>query len=234
MDEDENENKIAKGFDRDVDYNKIKRKFVKDFNTYYNKLQSEDIDQWKSTRKLLIRKLVYLVIAMIQLRNGSRITEACEAIKLFLKKGIDDKVVVKIAKSESIKYVHSGSKRGGSKNFSGSKKGGNRKKIITKPRYRKMMFPKWFNNEIIELFQSDDEAKETIQNARLKRRVLDFLLRGYDCNTHSLRYAFINYMLYERKEDMNIVAKFVGHVNINMLVRYTQLKNTDKIFDLDI
>jgi len=68
----------------------------------------------------------------------------------------------------------------------------------------------------------------------LKRRTCDYLLRGFDCNTHSLRYACINYLLYDQKKEMAIVAKFVGHTGIAQLVRYTQLKESDKIFDLDI
>ena len=40
-------------------------------------------------------------------------------------------------------------------------------------------------------------------------------------------------MLYEKKIEMPLVAKFVGHSSVGQLVRYTQLKNTNKLFDLD-
>ena len=41
-------------------------------------------------------------------------------------------------------------------------------------------------------------------------------------------------MIYEEKRQSNDVAKFVGHVNVNQLVTYTQQKNCDKIFELDL
>ncbi len=91
------------------------------------------------------------------------------------------------------------------------------------------------NGEWIE-FEITPELNDylnAIPIINLKQRVLDFLLTNFKCNTHSLRYAFINYMLYEKKVEMTLVAKFVGHVDVSMLVRYSQNKNADNIFDLD-
>ncbi len=72
---------------------------------------------------------------------------------------------------------------------------------------------------------------ENINN--LEHCVLNYMLRNFQCNTHSLRYAYINYMLYDKKQQMAIVAKFVGHSNLNQLMRYTQNKEVDKMFDID-
>ena len=69
---------------------------------------------------------------------------------------------------------------------------------------------------------------------KLMKRVLDFLLLNFNCNTHSLRYAFINHMIYDLGKDSNIIAKFVGHVNSNQITRYTQQKNVEKMFNEDI
>lgn len=209
---------IAKGFDRDVDYKTMKKQLIDKYNERSNELSVLSVEDksYISKKRILINKLIYLLVAMTQLRNGSRISEACKAMKLFFKEcNLIDRVIVKIAKSESIKY-----------------KKDTKEQFTTKPRYRKMMFPgNWVKIEIIK------DIKLNLQNIpskRLQQRVLDYLLQNFKCNTHSLRYSFINYMLYDQKKEMTLVAKFVGHVDTSMLVRYTQLKNTEGIFDLDI
>ena len=60
------------------------------------------------------------------------------------------------------------------------------------------------------------------------------MIYNFSCNTHSLRYAFINHMIYVENRPLPDIAKFVGHKNINQLVTYTQQKNCNKIFDLDV
>src|SRR5208282_1229521 len=177
---------------------------------------SEDEQNYISKRRKLMHRLIYLLIAMIQLRNGSRISEACEAFKLFINSNdFEKKVIVKIAKSKSIKY----------KKDTGEQ-------YTTKARFRKMIFPEdWIKMEFT------DDIKFYLKNIefdRLKKRVLDYLLLNFDCNTHSLRYSFINHMLYDLKKEMSLIAKFVGHVDTNQIVRYTQNKNVDKLFDEDI
>ena len=60
------------------------------------------------------------------------------------------------------------------------------------------------------------------------------MLLHFNSNTHSLRYAYINYMLYTKKIEMNIVSKIIGHVNCSQLTTYTQQKNSDKTLQMDI
>ena len=99
------------------------------------------------------------------------------------------------------------------------------------------MFPKaWVNKDdinelIINLYNTNNEL---INNSLLKKSICKYMNRKFNCNTHSLRYAFINYFLYIEKRPIPDVAKFVGHANINQLVTYTQRKNCEQIFDLDI
>lgn len=210
------EEKINQGFDRNIDYNTIKEKLINEYNKLIDNLDTLDINNsnYVSKRRILIHKLIYLIISCLQLKNGSRISEACDAFRLFMKKkNINDRVVVKIAKSECKKY-----KKNTGESF------------ITKKRNREMAFPKWFE---FDLFKDMEFYTNYINEKRLSKRVLDYLLKYFNCNTHSLRYAFINYMLYELKRPMNDVAKFVGHTNMDMLVKYTQLKNSNQIFDLD-
>jgi hypothetical protein len=216
-----NEELIAKGFDRGMDFTTVKSKIIDFFNKNYEKMDMIDKDDevTQSQIRILINKINYCIISLIQLRNGSRISEACVAFRLFMNNcEFEKKVIVKIAKSDSIKY-----------------KKDTKEKYKTKARYRKMMFPlTWINEQRINVIKDNQFTKKLLKCETLKKRTLDFLLKYFDCNTHSLRYAFINYMLYEEKRPMNDVAKFVGHVDMSMLVRYTQIKNTEKIFDMNL
>ena len=213
----EDEPKISKGFDRDIDYLTIKDKLIKSYNDLSKKIDELDENDTKyvSKRRNAIRKLIYITIALIQLRSGSRIIEAVKAFKLFLKNDdLEKDVLVKLAKSETTKYDENG------------------KAYKTKPRYRNMKFPiRWIDLELRNdmKFYSGD-----IENAKLKKGVLDYLLRNHNCNTHSLRYAYINYMLYTKKVEIGLVCKIVGHSNPNQIVRYTQNKNAKQVFDEDI
>ena len=210
------EDTIATGFDRNIDYTPTKDKLIANYKALSDKLKNLDnFDKFYVRKKnLVLANIIYTLIAMIQLRNGSRISEACNSFIIFCKKGMDKDVVVKIAKSEAIKY----------------KKG---KKFTTKARYRKLTFPKWI--EISKELFSDIAARlEKIPADKLRKRVLDYMLRKFDCNTHSLRYACINYLIYDKKTELNTVAKLVGHSNLNMLLIYTQQKNIDKLLDMDM
>lgn len=213
----EDEEKIAKGFDRGLEFEEIKEKLIKHLDRLYKRLQNAD-SVYKN--KINIHKLCYTMIAMIQLKNGSRISEASRAfIKFCNSDDLDEKVVVKIAKSTGKQFSHT------------------QKKLIDKKiRFRKMVFPEWIDRDIF------DEIKDTkfmkllinIKADRLMQRVLDYMLMYFNCNTHSLRYACINYLLTEKKIPMPTVAKYVGHINVNQLCTYTQQKEIDKVFDLDI
>lgn len=209
---------ISSGFDRGMDFKTIKEKLIKDYERMIKIITSMDINKSNYNKRLTINmnRLIYSLIAMIQLRNGSRIREACHALAAFLDNdNIEDRVVVKLAKSKAIKY-----------------KKETHEMYETKQRYREMIFPsKWIK---LPLHLHIQYFLEKIDKKRLMKRVLDYLLINFNCNTHSLRYSFINYMLYEKKKEMTIIAKFVGHSNVSQLVRYTQLKESNKLFDLDI
>jgi|HubBroStandDraft_3_1064219.scaffolds.fasta_scaffold07901_2 integrase len=209
---------VAHGFDRGIDFNTIKAKLIKEYDDLKSKFSDLDFDDkfYVRRKRMIFHKMIYCIIALIQLRGGSRISEAVSAFKKFITTGnFDNKVLVKIAKSESIKY-----------------KKETKEQFKTKARYRKMMFP----SDWIEISDEEDLDfySKVIPNKKLQKRVLDYLLQYFDCNTHSLRYAFINHMLYDQKKEMSLVARFVGHTNVQQLVTYTQQKQTDKMFDMDI
>lgn len=206
------------GFDRGIDFETKKKEFIKEYQktiNLFNELH-EDQRYFVSKKRKIINRIIYLLVSMLQLINGSRISEACNGIRLFIDSDLKTKVIVKIAKSESTKTNKEG------------------KQYKTKIRHRALVFPyKWIDitdqikTEIIDHIGDIPEDK-------LKKRVLDYLLLNHECNTHSLRYAYINYMLYTKKKEPSLIAKHVGHANLNQIVRYTQNKEADKLFDEDI
>ncbi len=209
---------VATGFDRSIDFKTIKKRFIRRYNNI-NKF-IDDLDEgdryYVSKFRVNLFRMIYLLIAMIQLRNGSRISEAVEAfLKFTSEESFNEKILVKIAKSESTKL---------------NKKG---KKYLTKVRYRKMVFPSSWLETTNNIKYLDGYAK-FIPARQFCKRVLDYLSTNFNCNTHSLRYAFINYMLYDKKKEITLVAKFVGHSSVSQLVRYTQNIRADELFDEEI
>lgn len=213
MEEEEDEQgQVAKGFDRDIDYEPMKKKLIDEYHKLEGRLENLDIGDiaYVAKRRILIHKLIYLTIALIQLTNGARIIEAVKAFRLLINsEDLAKRVTVKIAKSES-----AAKKR--------------------KARYREMKFPSKSMELSPKMIEDMKFHVEAIKNDRLKQRVLDYLLQYFQCNTHSLRYACINYLIYVQKRPLNDVAKFVGHTDLQQLTRYTQQKNANQIFDLDI
>jgi integrase len=205
--------KISTGFDRGLDYEKIKKKLVKRTNKLWWMYKDDP------TKRVLLNKLIYTIIACIQLRNGSRISEAVKAFEKFVDNNHTiTRVFVKISKSDGIKQTKTGEKK------------------RSRPRYREMMWPKhWFDTDLDFCdIAANPYTKELIESGKLKKRVLDYLLNNFDCNTHSLRYAFINFCLYTLKRPMSDVAKFVGHADCRQMVTYSQKKNSDQIFEIDM
>jgi integrase len=149
-----------------------------------------------------------LTICMIQLRNGSRISEAIKSLYKFMKQNNGEIINVKISKSDALHF---------------SKKKQEWKKSVA--RYRKIIFPNWIDKSIVEVikeinidyFNNIDDPINTI-----RKRINKYLYSNFKCNTHSLRYAYINYLLFKLNKPVNEVAKIVGHVDINQMVRYTQ------------
>ncbi len=98
----EEEEKPATGYDRNIDYAEMKNRLILEYDQVRVKYAVEDDLKKKDA---LLRKIAYCTIAMIQLRNGSRISEAVEAFTKFVGgHDISTTVTVKIAKSKSIKY----------------------------------------------------------------------------------------------------------------------------------
>lgn len=219
---------MYEGFDRGIDFGPIKARLLTDLCNYHT------IYTTKKRVYKAGRALIYTLIELIQLRNGCRITEAINSFKEFTKDGIIGKVTVKICKSEAKKMAWVLNKSTNCKE---------KRQITTPPRYRHILFPTVWLSRKTSLSETDmhqllidltSNHQEMLAKGNLKQLICIHMKRHHNCNTHSLRYAFINHLLYDQKQPSDVVAKFVGHSNTNQIIRYTQRKNCDKLFDLDI
>lgn len=77
-------------FDRGVKFIEIKQSLIEYLDNYFNK----DVDYITEN----INNLIYVIISLISLRNGSRISESIKAFKLFIVDTDVAKVEVKISK----------------------------------------------------------------------------------------------------------------------------------------
>jgi integrase len=173
-------------FDKGVDYSHAHKKFSEDIN----QLLGQD---YLNVHEL--KRLAYLVIALTQLQNGSRISETINAMKQFINDYNIKVAIITIAK----------------------RKDGFRRKILR---------PEMINQEILERIKAEIK-NDTIEE--LSKKIRMFLTRHYGWNTHSLRYALINYLAIEKKVPVNLVSKLVGHKNMNQLLTYTQNKHVDEL-----
>jgi len=63
-----------------------------------------------------------------------------------------------------------------------------------------------------------------------KQALNNFSRRNFGFNTHSLRYAFINYLL-SRGVDVPLVSKIVGHKNLDTILSYIQSKRAHETLE---
>ena len=133
----------------------------------------------------------YLMVALVQLRNGSRISEAIRAFKEW----------IKTSKTEL--YVRVSKKK--------------------KPELRLMVIPSELEQHrllCVDLVEVEDK--------KLRNRVLATLHRLFKLNTHSLRYAFITYLL-KNNVNVAIVSKMIKHSRLDTLLHYVQVKESERV-----
>jgi integrase len=162
----------------------------------YNKVKNMDILYKKD-----LKKYAYLMIFLIQIKNGCRIGEAINGILWFAENR--DKL-----------------------NWNDTITGWTRIEKLKNEEYRKITLPSAITKNDIErvlpiLLELKNVKKPSI-------RLSNWLKRHYGINTHSLRYAFITYHA-EINTPAQIIAKMTGHKNLNHIVHYTQQKVADKV-----
>lgn len=173
-------------FDKGVDYTEANTKFTDEINKLINQdyLNSHEL-----------KRLTYLVISLVQLQNGSRISETINAVKQFIMDHELKIAVVTISKRKD-----------------GFK--------------RKMLLPEMITPEMLARIKPEIK-NDSIE--KISKKIRMFLTRHYGWNTHSLRYALINYLAIEKKVPVNLVSKLVGHKNLNQLLTYTQNRHVDDL-----
>lgn len=157
-------------WDKGLDYELIWRKLLR---RLHNKRRGTDTGK------------IYASILLIQLRNGSRISEAIRAYKEWVKTRSPE-VEVPVSKRKGVK--------------------------------RLMVVPK-----VIEPFRGLGYDVLDIDDAILKYRIRRWAHKFLGINTHSLRYAFITYLL-KNGVEATIIAKITKHARIDHILTYTQEK----------
>jgi len=135
------------------------------------------------------------VVLLVQLRNGSRIGEAIEAVRQFCE-----------SKATAVRVRIEKHKEGDT---------------------RLMVLPEELRGK---------EGKEYLAQACLrlakvknpKSAVKVYCKATYGFNTHSLRYAYITYLL-SKGVNPSLVAKITGHRNLSYILHYTELKTAEDI-----
>jgi len=140
----------------------------------------------------------YAAISLIALRNGARIGEAIEAFAKFLQgdvftRRLEDGRVALATQVRVEKHK--------------------------KEDYRLIVFP----SEILE--QDFDTCRQLIVKGKdaVRAYVNRWLREKLGINCHSLRYAFITYML-KKGVSPAIIASITKHRNLNMILKYVQEK----------
>ncbi len=184
-------------FDKKLEYETIKQliddkifELINQINTHYNEHK--------------IKALSNCTITLIQLTNGSRISEAIKATDFFIQNTSKKSTHIKISK---------------------------RKDHVS----RIMKLPINITPQILEIIKMVFN-QYNIQNQKdidkLSSKTRTYLYSNFGkINTHSLRYALINYLSIKKLVPLNLVSKIVGHKNLNQLIAYTQNHHVEDMLD---
>ena len=96
-----------------------------------------------------------------------------------------------------------------------------------KPEYRLMVLPKELSLKDLMPCKAILEEADT---ERLKKRIQLYARKELGINTHSLRYAFITYLL-KKGISPSLIAKITHHRNLNYILTYTQQKTANEILE---
>ncbi|MEM1868148.1 MAG: tyrosine-type recombinase/integrase, partial [Thermosphaera sp.] len=141
-------------------------------------------------RERRARNRAYAFILLIQLRNGSRVSEAVRAFREYILTGRTE-VQVPLSK---------------------------KKRAET----RLMVIPDigFDRKEAADLLDLEERL--------LVKRVKMYAKNRLKINTHSLRYAFITYLL-RQGVNPSIIAKITGHTKLDFILHYTQQRVAEEV-----
>lgn len=136
----------------------------------------------------------YAAIALIQLTNGSRASEAVRAFQQYLRTR-EPKLSVRISKKRS-------------------------------PQERLMVIPA--SVQRLDLTQCVELATTTEEKLTTRYKV--WVHRNLGLNSHSLRYAFVTFLVSQGLEP-TLVAKITGHSRLDFILHYTQRRKAEDILE---
>lgn len=157
----------------------------------------------KANKRRFRRDLLYAIVLLMQLRNGSRILEAVNAVKNFAENN----------------YVREGNRYI------------TKVRVLKKKKeeYRELIYPEFLAFKILRELIEYQDIRELLNNPiKLKWRIQKFSERHLKVNTHSLRYARITY-LQEKGVNPALIAKITKHSKLDFILTYTQEKLAKKI-----
>lgn len=145
------------------------------------------------------REKFWITIAITQIRNGCRAGEAVYAVAKWLETGFDQLEIPVEKRKNATRLIY---------------------------------MPKICTKELREslLKYAQKRGINTENKKKLKRTIESYkahLIRKYKINSHSLRYAFVTYMLKNGTEPA-ILAKIIGHSNLHHLLKYVQQKKANE------
>ncbi len=159
---------------KEIDFNDILRKIKINLEIQYKKLESG------TGSKLDIKRFLYYSIALLQVTNGLRSSEAIKCLQIFLKKK-EKEISIIAGKSKLERWV------------------------IIPP----ILFD--YYNEL-------KKYGEILKNVR-KQSYYNFIKNNLGVNPHSLRYAFINYMISKGIEPEKLVV-YMGYSSFKHMINY--------------
>jgi len=159
---------------REIDFNDIIRKIRTNLEIEYKKLESD------TGSNLDIKRFLYYAIAMLQVTNGLRSTEAIKGLQTYLRKK-EKEFSITAGKSKLDRWV------------------------IVPP--------------ILEEYYNElKKYGEILKNIR-KQSYYNFIKNNLRINPHSLRYAFINYMISKGIEPEKLVV-YMGYSSFKHMINY--------------
>ena len=184
-------------FDKKLDYEVIKQEID-------NKILQLTLELEENYNEHKIKALSNCTIALIQLTNGSRISEAIKTTDFFVKNPSKKSTYIRISKRKD-----------------------NASRAMKLPIN---ITPKILN--LIQLVFNQYDIQDEKDMAKLSSKTRTYLYDNFNkINTHSLRYALINYLSIKKNVPLNLVSKVVGHKNLNQLITYTQNHHVDDMLE---
>jgi hypothetical protein len=199
--------KQKKSWDYNLDYESTYKSIVSEISTL-----RRELDQGNITGKKL-KKFCYLVIGLIQIRNGARIGEVAEAMKLFCN-GSHNRDVETLVQKRKDEYYRQ----------------------IVLPGEITAADINYIKPVIDERFGKDWQGRAANQNKMLfVQTVSRFFKNTFGFSTHALRYCFISFMAVTKKLQPNVIAKITGHRTLDMILNYTNKKLADfELFNMSL